>query len=87
MMDKLLLIASFSGMMAVVYALCMRATPRKGWLHAVETLCMGVILCYLCQAALQPFGVRIAQSPLAALSAGCFGFPGVAFSSVLAAWP
>ena len=87
MADKLILIASFSSVMTILYTLCMRATPRKGWLRAMETLCVGIVLCYLCQAALQPFGIRIAQSPLAALSAGFWGLPGVALSSALAVWP
>ena len=87
MMDKLILIASFAGIMAMVYLLCMHSTPRKGWLRAAETLCLGIILCYLCQAALRPLGIQIAQSPLAALSAGYLGLPGVALSSALALWP
>ena len=86
-MDKLILIASFAGVMGGVYALCMRATPRKGWLRVTEKICLGIILCYLCHTALRPLGIQIVQSPLAALSAGYWGFPGVLLSSALAVWP
>jgi len=87
MTEKLAIIAAIGGLMAVVYGMCMHSTPRKGWLYVVETLCAGAVLCCLCQAALRPFGIRIAQSPLAALSAGSLGFPGIALASVLAFWP
>ena len=87
MTEKLIIIAAFGGFVWIVYGMCMRSTPRKGVMRVIETLCLGIILCYLCQAALNPLGIKIAQSPLAALSAGFLGLPGVAFSSVLAVWP
>ena len=87
MIDKLTLIAGFGGMMGAVYWLAMRAAPGRGWLRLMERLCAGIILCYLCHLMLKPLGFTAAQSPLAALSAGYLGLPGVALASVLAYWP
>ena len=87
MTNKLIVIGTFAVIMAAIYMLCMCAVPRKGWLRLAERLCMGIILCYLCQLAAKPLGLAIAQSPLAALSAGCWGLPGVALSTFLAYWP
>lgn len=87
MVDKLALIVFFSGMLSTVYALSMCAVPRKGWMRMMETICTGIILCYLCQLAASPFGLKIAQSPLASLSAGFWGIPGAALSTFIALWP
>ena len=87
MMDKLTLIAGFGGMMGVVHWLAMRAAPGKGWLRLMERLCAGIILCYLCSLMLKPLGFTVAQSPLAALSAGYWGIPGAALCTFLTLWP
>ena len=87
MMDKLTILAGFSGGMWLMYLLTMRSTPGKGWLKWTERLCGGIILCFLCSLALYPFGIRIAQSPLTAASAGFFGLPGAALGTFLALWP
>jgi len=87
MADKLLIIGVFGSIMAAVYGLCMCSTPKKGWLRITETICTGIILCYLCQIAAKPFGLQIAQSPLAALSAGYWGIPGAALCTFLTLWP
>ena len=87
MMDKLWLIASFGGMTGLMYFLSMISVPRRGWMRVVERICGGIILCWLCSALLSPFGIRVAQSPLAAMSAGYLGLPGVALSSFLAFAP
>lgn len=87
MNTKLLIIGAFGALLAMVYVLCMRSVPGKGWMLIMEKLCMGIILCYLCQLAVRPWGLSIAQSPLAALSAGYWGIPGMALSTFLAHWP
>lgn len=85
--DKLWFIAGFSGLLAGLYALCMSAVPRKGWMRAVETVCRGIILCMLCGLALRPFGVTLPVSPLSSLACGYLGLPGAALSAFLNAWP
>lgn len=87
MADKLWIIAEFSGLLTALYALCMSAVPRRGWMKAVETMCRGIILCFLCALALRPFGIALRQGPLAALASGCLGLPGAALSAFLNAWP
>lgn len=87
MQQRFLIILGFGLLLGVLYLLCMRATPGRGLCRMVEKLCIGIVLCYLCQVVLRPFGVRIAQSPLAALSAGYLGLPGVALCSILASMP
>ena len=87
MQQRFLIILGFGLFLGVLYLLCMRSTPGKGLCRAAEKLCIGIILCYLCQMVLRPFGIQIAQSPLAALSAGYLGLPGVALCSILASMP
>lgn len=87
MADKLYLIASMGSLTATLYFLAVRTTPGKGLMRIIERVCMGAALCWLCHAVLTPFGFEVAQSPLAALSAGYLGIPGVALATVLAHWP
>ncbi len=83
MADRLLIIAGFGGMMAVLYVLCMRSAPRKGFSRVLETLCAGVILCYLCQLCAGPFGIHVPQGPVSAAFAGALGLPGAALATLL----
>ncbi|MBP3646685.1 MAG: pro-sigmaK processing inhibitor BofA family protein [Clostridia bacterium] len=87
MADKLYLIASMSSLTAAIYFLAMRTTPGRGIMRMIERVCMGAALCWLCHTLLSPLGFEIAQSPLAALSAGYLGLPGVALAAVIAHWP
>ena len=87
MMDKLYLIASMGSLTTAIYFLAMRTTPGKGLMRVIERVCAGATLCWLCHLLLEPLGFQVAQSPLAALSAGYLGFPGVALAAVLAHWP
>ncbi len=87
MFPRLALILSLGGITGAIYALAMCATPNKGIMRVIERVCGGVVLCWLCQTVLSPFGVQVAQSPLAAVSAGYWGLPGIALASVLAYWP
>lgn len=87
MTDKLTIIAGFAALITPVYWLAMRSTPHHGMLRLLEKLCLGIILCYCCQAVLRPFGVTVPQGPLAALSAGYLGVPGAALSTFLTLWP
>ena len=87
MTDKLYLITSMGTLTATLYFLAMRTTPGRGMMRLIERLCAGAALCWLCHALLGPLGFKAAQSPLAALSAGYLGLPGVALASVLAYWP
>lgn len=87
MLPKLTVILLFAGLMAAVFFFCMRATPRRGYMRVIERVCMGIILCYLCGLALAPFGIRLAQGPISAASAGYFGLPGVALGVISGLWP
>lgn len=87
MLLRIWVILLFGALMAAVCFWCMHSTPQRGLLRILERLCIGLILCYLCQLLLRPFGIRIAQSPLAALSAGYLGLPGVALGAFLAGMP
>jgi len=87
MMDKLMVIGSFSGLTGMVYLLSMASQPHKGLLRLIERLCAGAALCWVMHAILQPFGIEAAQSPLAALSAGYLGLPGAALATALSLWP
>ena len=87
MTDKLWLIAGSGGLIAAVYLFAIQTEPGKGLMRLIERVCLGAALCWLCHTLLKPLGVQIAQSPLAALSAGYLGLPGVALVSVLANWP
>lgn len=87
MLLRIWVILLFGALMAVVCFWCMHATPQRGLLRMLERLCIGLILCYLCQLVLRPFDIQIAQSPLAALSAGYLGLPGVALGAFLAGMP
>ena len=87
MMEKLQVIAFFAIIAGGMYLLSLLAHPGKGWLHAAETICTGAILCRICGVIGQALGIQIAQSPLAALSAGLLGLPGVALCTVLSRWP
>lgn len=86
-MDKLTIITGFAALIAPVYWMAMHSTPHRGALKLLEKLCLGITLCYCCQWLLDPFGVPVAQGPVAALSAGYLGIPGAALSTFLAVWP
>lgn len=85
--DKLWMIAGFAGLLGGMYALCMSAVPRKGWMRIMETICRGIILCALCGLALRPFGIALPASPLSSLAGGYLGLPGAALCAILNAWP
>ena len=87
MTDKLYLITSIGSLTAAITFLAVRATPGKGLMRLIERVCAGAALCWLCHTLFRPLGFETAQSPLAALSAGWLGLPGVALASVLAHWP
>lgn len=84
---RLAILVGFGLLMAVVYMLCMRATPRRGVMRVLERVCVGIILCYLCGLLLAPFGVRLSHGPLSAVSAGYLGLPGVALAALSQLWP
>lgn len=87
MLLRVWIILLFGAFLGLVYCWCMHATPQRGLMRVLERICVGVILCYLCQLVLKPFGIQIAQSPLAALSAGYLGLPGVALGAFVAGMP
>ena len=87
MADKLWLIGGTGSFIWMIYALSIRTEPGHGIMRLIERVCAGAAICWLCHALLQPFGLKAAQSPLAALSAGYLGLPGAALASVLAYWP
>lgn len=87
MLLRIWVILLFAVFLGLVYCWCMNATPGKGLMHVLERVCAGMILCYLCQLVLRTFGIQIAQSPLAALSAGYLGLPGAALGAFLAGMP
>lgn len=87
MADRLFIIIGFGLFLTVVYALCMRSTPRRGYMRVIERMCAGIILCYLCGLLLRPFGIELSQSPLSALAAGYLGLPGAALGAFLTIWP
>ena len=87
MLDKLYLTASIGTLATAVYFLAMQTTPGRGVMRLIEKVCAGAALCWLCHLLLNPIGFQVAQSPLAALSAGYLGLPGVALAAVLAHWP
>jgi len=87
MLDKLTIIAGFAALVSPIYLMAMRSTPHRGVLKLLEKLCLGIILCYCCQMLLQPFGVPVAQGPIASLSAGYLGLPGAALSTFFTLWP
>jgi len=87
MTDKLYLITCMGTLTAALTFFAVRTTPGKGVMRLIERVCAGAALCWLCHTLLRPFGFEAAQSPLAALSAGYLGLPGVALASVLAHWP
>lgn len=87
MINRLIIIGGFALVALPVYGLAMHSTPRKGLLLWVEKMCMGIVLCYLCQIILRPFGVPAAQGPFAALTSGWLGIPGAALATFLSLWP
>jgi len=87
MLNKCLILAGAAILIGIIYVLSMHAVPGKGWLHATERLCSGIILCFLCSLLLRPFGIQMTNSPLAAFAAGCWGLPGAALAAFLASWP
>ena len=87
MTDRLWLILGFACGMLALYLACMRSTPRRGMTRVMERVCAGVVLFYLCSAALKLCGVSLAQSPLAAVSAGYLGLPGAALAALAQLWP
>lgn len=87
MLVRIWLILFFAGFFGLAYCWCMHATPGKGLMHVLERVCVGMIVCYLCQILLRPLGIQVSQSPLAALSAGYLGLPGAALGAFLAGMP
>ena len=87
MQEKLTLILCTAGVVALVYLIAIGTCPGKGIIKLAERICAGAALCWLMNLVLSPIGIQIAQSPLAALSAGLLGIPGAAFASLLAGWP
>ena len=86
MLNKWIILSGAVIVIGAVYLLSMRAVPGKGWMRAAEGLCSGIILCFLCSLILRPFGFQMANSPLAAFAAGCWGLPGAALAAFLAGW-
>ena len=87
MTDRLMALVMVAAALGVSYPLCMRSTPRRGLMRVAERLCAGIVLCYLCYLGLSPLGVRFPQSPLAALSAGFLGLPGLALAAFVSWLP
>ena len=87
MVDKLWVVGIFGSISGSLLWLSMTAQPNKGFMRIIEGICSGAVLCWLCGLMGRLLGINIAQSPLAALSAGFLGLPGVALSTVLALWP
>ena len=87
MIDRLLLTGLLAGTVILVYGLSMVATPHRGMMKLLERTAVGAAVCFLCHAFLSPLGVKIAQTPFAALCAGYLGLPGVAFSTFVSLWP
>ena len=87
MLDRLLLTGIFASGVALVYALSMLATPHRGLMKVLERTAAGAALCFVCYLLLYPLGVKIAQTPFAALCAGYLGLPGVAFSTFVSFLP
>ncbi len=87
MLDRLIIIAVFGGMVTSVYGISMLSTPRRGWTKLLERIAGGMALCLLCYVLLIPFGLTVPQTPFSVLCASCLGIPGVAFSTFLSIWP
>lgn len=87
MLDRLLLIGIFAGGVALVYGISMLATPYRGLMKVLDRAAAGAALCFLCHVLLYPLGIKIVQTPFAALCAGYLGLPGVAFSTFVSLWP
>ncbi len=87
MLQRVEIIFGFALLLGALYLGCMRATPRRGFMRVLERACAGIILCFLCHWLLRPLGITLVQSPLAALSAGYLGLPGVALCAILSGMP
>lgn len=87
MMDRLLLIGLFAATVGFVYAISMFTTPHRGMMKVVERTAAGAAICFACYLLLYPFGIKLAQTPFAALCAGYLGLPGVAFSAFVSGLP
>ena len=87
MFDRISLILSFGGIVASVYTLAITTTPRRGWLKCAEKLAGGTVICALCYAFLQSFGIKAALTPFSSGCAGWLGIPGAVFSAFLTLYP
>ncbi len=87
MLEKLSITCVLASGVAMIYAMSMLATPHRGIMKVVERTAAGVGVCFLCYVLLYPLGVKISQTPFAALCAGYLGLPGVAFSTFVSLWP
>lgn len=87
MFDRLFLTAAFAAGVALVYGISMLSTPHRGIMKVLERTAVGAAVCFVCYWVLYPFGIRIEQTPFAALCAGYLGLPGIAFSTFVSLWP
>lgn len=87
MLARLEIITVFGLIMGGVCVWCLRTAPRRGLMRALECVCAGIILFYLASVALMPLGLRLPQSPLAAVSSGLLGLPGAALAAITQLMP
>ena len=87
MLDRLMMIAGFGGVISLLYGISMLSTPGRGFTRILERAAVGMILCFACYALLLPFGISVPQNPISALLAGYLGLPGVAFSAFVSLLP
>ena len=87
MTDRLQLIVCTAIFVGTVSWIAMHTEPGKGIIKLMERIMAGAVVCWLLGVLLAPLGIEVAQSPLAAVSAGFWGIPGAALASLLACWP
>ena len=87
MKEKFVLMAGFALVVSLVWLAAIHTTPGKGLHRFMEKTVRGMLICMACHVLLLPFGIRLAQTPAAAIMAGYMGLPGIALCTFLSLWP
>jgi hypothetical protein len=80
MLTRLWLILFFALMLFFIWRLVHGVRPHRGLHAAMETVCLGALLCLGLGLLAKPFGASLPSGPLPSLFAGTLGLPGAALA-------
>lgn len=80
MLTKLWLILFFALLLLLIWQMIRGTRPHRGLHAALETVCLGALLCLGISLLAKPLGISLPSGPLPSVFAGTLGLPGAALA-------